>query len=243
MLINLWSTPRTSSTWYSLYLLQKLKEQNPKTILLTQFFGQHRLTSYYKPNFDNFVYQYENGCWYENYGLIANRKIQKLPPIHSKRIRNLIEEEKYRKSLIKKHNFSDYPIIMHNHVLPMNKEIYEFLHEKATKNIFIYRENFIDQLSSYAIAYQTNNFVEYKKKENNISNIHINYDILKNLTDRIIYWHKLDKTNCEIIKYEDIDFSNSNNLPIKQNNNSFDKLSKQTQNDTLKLQTYFEQNK
>ena len=43
MIVNLWTTPRTGSNWYSKHLLAELKKQNNKAILLEQYLNQFRL--------------------------------------------------------------------------------------------------------------------------------------------------------------------------------------------------------
>jgi hypothetical protein len=112
------------------------------------------------------------------------------------------------------------------------------LFKKADKNIFLYRENVLEQLCSYAIGFYTKNF---HTPNNNIFDVDVKEEVLKNLADRIIMWHQLDKTNSEIIKYENLPFDNKNakNLPVKQNNfNKFERLTSSTQAIIIKLNEY-----
>lgn len=234
MLINIWSTPRTGSTWYSLFLYNQLKEKNSRTYLIRQYLNKFHFKNYTHPKFTDYIYEYQNGASYIDYKFdYLSKKIIR-NTVCEKRIRNEEAEENYRLNLLESIDTNKNNFIFHNHIEPMNKNSYDILFKKADKNVFLYRENYVDQLSSYAIGYFMQNF----HKSNNITNVFVEENVLRYLADRIILWHKLDKSNSEIVKYEDLPFDklNYSNLPKKQNKTkSFDRLSKDTQTSVLKL--------
>lgn len=237
MIINLWSTPRTGSNWYTSYLQNKYSKSvryYNRIIVFNQFFNTFHLQSYMLENYGDFIYDYEGKACYNHY-FISNNKICS-KTIYSPRTLSIDQEESYRLNLLDFNNLDYKCFIFHNHVKPMSDKAYLFLKTKASRNIFLYRENLIDQLSSYAIGYYTKNFHQSNLKP---YNVYIDEPTLKNLADRIIYWHKLDKTDSEIIKYEDLPFSESINLPKKQNNfDTFSVLRDDTKNTVIHLDNY-----
>lgn len=237
MIVNLWSTPRTGSNWYSQYLYKKYSSENKRTNLYTQYLNQFHFINYLKPFYGDFVYEYEHGCAYKYYMYDGMRKCITYIIKHEKRILDSIAEEKYRLELLSKHNHTKNPSIFYNHISPMSELAYSTLFNIADKNIFLYRKDVKSQISSYALAYGT---TQYKKSKEIYENINVTYDVLKNLVDRIIIWYKLDKTNCEIVCYENLEFDLYSDLPKKQNNiDPFTQLSSNTQNDILTLVKYF----
>lgn len=186
-------------------------------------------------NYSDFIYEYQKDASYNHYYLDVNKRIS-IKNIYKQRNLDLEHEEDYRLSLLDFKNLDHKCFIFHSHVMPMSKKSYNFLRDNATKNIFLYRENIINQLSSYAIGFHTKNF---HKPNNQLSDIDVEEDVLKNLADRIIYWHKLDKNDCEIVKYEDLPFDKVKNLPSKQNSyDTFSALSDTTKQTVIKLDTY-----
>lgn len=236
MIINLWSTPRTGSNWYASYLYNTYKNENPNTLLIAQYLNHFHFINYIKSGQTDWIYDYEKNSLYPNYTYDWLKKSIKLSYKAGKRTRSPDEEEQYRIELLEKHDSGKNPLILSNHILPMSKKAYEYLFSKANKNIFIYRENIVDQLSSYALAYTTKMW-KPKKDYQVLENIHTPKDVIKNLYERIIYWHKLDKTNCEIIKYEDINFTDNTQVKIKKQNNidPFVQLDQDTQSYILEL--------
>jgi len=240
MIINLWSTPRTGSNWYASYLLNENKKINPKTQIFHQYLNYFHFINYSKPNHTDWVYEYESGCTYPHYAFDHLKKSIVYTYKSSKRTQTPEEEENYRIKILEKHNHDKFPLVLHNHVLPMSQKSYDYLFHKADRNVFLYRENLVDQLSSYALAYQTT--IWKPKKNLPVSeNVKTDEQTIKNLYDRIIYWHKLDKTNCDIVKYEDINFSNHSEIAITKQNliKPFTQLHKDTQNYILKLNEEF----
>jgi len=154
-----------------------------------------------------------------------------------KRICSSDHEEKYRLELLVKHNHKKNPSIFYNHIAPMSDLSYNTLFDIADKNIFLYRKDIKRQISSYTLAYGT---VQYKQSVKIYENVTVEYNVIKNLVDRIIKWHKLDKTNCEIICYEDLEFDLYPDLPKQQNKiDPFTQLSSNTQENILNLLDYF----
>lgn len=213
MIINIWSTPRTGSTWLASYISQ----QYPKSLKLRQFLNEYYLKNYSIRNEKDWIYEYRPKACYKDYYIDLFSKQIKDRIVHSARLKDVIEEEKHRINLINSHNSLKWPLIIHNHVLPMSEHGYNFLKTKAERNIYLYRKNISNQLASYALGFATKIFT-YQKNIKPEYNIFVDKQILENLADRIIYWHKLDKTNCEIIAYEDLNFNDSiGTLPKKQN--------------------------
>lgn len=242
MIVNLWSTPRTGSNWYSQYLLKEYKNTNNRTILYQQYLNSFHFYNYYKPNYSDFVYDYQPTCYYKHYYFDYLRKAIVETPKYEPRKFNISEEENYRLKLLNKHDHKKNPSIFYSHVAPMSKISYEYLFYKADKNIFLYRKDFKRQLSSYALAYGT---TQYKPKINQTiyENINVNYEVLKNLTDRVLLWHTLDKKGCEVISYEELNFQEDKNLPVQQNKTDpFIQLDNETQDSIYKLTEYLKSN-
>ena len=237
MIVNLWSTPRTGSNWYSFYLYNKYKLENNRTQLFPQYFNQYHYINYSKTKHTDFVYAYDRFCSYKYYTFDYLRQSISYTMKNEERVLDSKSEELYRLDLLAKHNHKKNPSIFYSHIAPMSDVAYKTLFDMADKNIFLYRKDIKRQISSYTLAYGT---TQYKKSLQIYENISVEWDVIKNLVDRIIKWHTLDKTNCEIVCYEDLDFNNISNLPKKQNHvDPFIQLSKNTQDRILQLVDYF----
>lgn len=238
MLVNLWSTPRTGSNWYSQYLYKKYSAENKRTLLYTQYLNEYHFINYTKPNYNDFVYEYDKGCSYKSYEFDQLKEAISYVAITKQRQRNSKDEEKYRLDLLKKHNHKKNPSIFYSHVAPMSNLAYKTLYDMADKNIFLYRKDIKRQLSSYALAYGTTQYKPHKLKV--YEDVYVNYDVIKNLVDRIIYWYNLDKTNCEIVCFENLEFGIDSSLPKQQNKiDPFTQLSLETQKHIESLLEYF----
>lgn len=247
MIINLWSTPRTGSVWYSYKLLLNYKETNPNTILMTEPFNKWHLNIYRQ--IENGViknyHEYIDGLFYDDYSLndsgivVSNRK-------YESRVRTVDEEEEHRRIIFRDYNADECTLIVHNHTSPLPNGIYEMLRDIAKRNIYICRNDFVQQMASYAVAIATKRFAKFSNSpEPNFSNLDAPEATLKELSNRIIHWDSLKKSNGEIIKYEEIIFqlNNCNNIPVpvKQNvTDPFDKLSIQTQKIILDLKDHYD---
>lgn len=213
MLINLWSTPRTGSVWYSYYLQRK----NLPCVLLSEMFNRYHMDLYYlihpTGKIEN-LHHYVPNSFYKEYFIKEGKLLSK--NLYEKRIRSIPEEEYYLHSLLREIDFRSFNYVLHNHVAPMNNQIRDTLMELG-KNIFIYRKDKLAQLASYAIANETREYVSFSKP-NYKESIKIsvsNFSPIKDLVKRIKIWDSLQKEN--IIAYEDINFVNSPGMPVKQN--------------------------
>jgi len=210
LIINLWSTPRTGSVWYSYHLQKQLSP----CILLSEPFNRYHMNLYHRIENDTIknYHEYIPGSFYKNY-IWEDQKILTKRTFQP-RTRNAEEEETYIISLLEKiDDHSNY--IIHSHVSPMCPTVLDKL-MAIGKNIFIYRKDKLAQLASYAIAYETKEFVRFTKKEGIEKKVRIqDLEPIKNLIKRIKVWESLPKEN--IIAYEDIKFYEQNGMPIKQN--------------------------
>lgn len=235
MLTVLWSTPRTGSTYYSKYLLSKYKKEYPSIVFLRQYLNKFHFSSYIKPNESDLVYKYDNNCYYINYQLDGLSKKITYKSVYGKRKLDSANEEAYRVQLLENTNLDKFPIFISQHVMPMSKDTYYYLKHKADKNIFIYRENFIDQLASYVVAISTKKFQKINDTYTPVTNAEIDPGWLDDLASRIQYWHTLDKTGCEIIKYEDIEFDESIDIKKQHEIKPINQVSTQTYDKIMKL--------
>lgn len=230
MLINLWSTPRTGSVWYSYHL----KTQHPDSLLLTEIFNQYHMNMYHYRNEDGSIKNYHtfvDGSFYFEFFLDENNLLKKRK-IFSERIRSSDEEEDYCFELIKKVNRSQI-LILHNHIDPIRNNIRDFLISKADRNIWIYRKNKVEQLASYAIAMSTKKFAIFR--DNAITDEFIqdcDQKHLENLIRRIKIWDMFYKE--ETVAFEDINFYNQKGFPLDQNLDPLSKISDSLKS-TIKL--------
>jgi hypothetical protein len=240
MIINLWSTPRTGSNWYAEFLFTNLKKTNNKTQIFHQYLNYFHFINYSKSNHGDWLYEYDKNCTYPNFEYDFLKKSITFQHKLGKRTRDPKVEESHRIHILDNHDQNKFPLILHNHVMPMSEKSYTYLFNKANKNIFLYRENLVDQLSSYALAYSS---TIWKPKSNLkvLQNVKTDKNVIKNLYDRILHWHSLDKTNCDVVKYEDIKFSDYPNIKITKQNKvkPFDQLHIETQTYILELNDNF----
>jgi hypothetical protein len=228
MIVNIWSTPRTGSNWYSAYVLNEQKKTYPTTAKISQYLNYYHLINYYGDT--DWVYEYTSGGAYLHYFYDELKQSIDTKAVFQKRQRDSKDEENYRIQLLEKHNKAKFPLVFHSHVAPMTEHGYKYLFDLADKNIFLYREDIVKQMSSYALAYATK---QWKPTHivTTYEDIEVSFDVLENLFQRILLWHKLDKTGCEVVKYEDLDFRTmTSHMPKKQNTiSAFDQLSGKTQ--------------
>lgn len=236
MIINLWSTPRTGSVWYS----HHLASTNQPSILLTEPFNRFHMNMYYMISHNNTItnhHQYTDGSFYKEYYLQENRLLTRR--MYGKRQRTVEEEEQYLSSLFTKLGAdTDVNYIVHNHVEPMSKHIRDFL-MTIGQNVFIYRKDKFAQLASYAIAYETKEFARFNKSNIVRNNIEMqDLQPLIDLINRIKVWDSIDKKYS--IAYEDIKFYETPGMPLKQNGDHSKILSEKTVLDIKQLlQTYY----
>ena len=104
MIVNLWSTPRTGSNWYSQYLYKKYSAENKRTLLYSQFLNYYHLINYSNPKYNDFVYEYDKDCSYKSYEFDQLKGSISHKPVAEKRLLDSDDEEKYRLKLLAKHN-------------------------------------------------------------------------------------------------------------------------------------------
>lgn len=241
MLTVLWSTPRTGSTYYTSYLLSEYNKEYPNITFLRQYFNKFHLTSYLKVNEPDLVYEYDPKCFYMQYYLEPLRNKLMCRSVNKKRNLDSTFEEAYRIGLLEKTNLKKYPVFISQHIQPMSKDTFYYLKYKANRNIFIYRENFIDQLASYVVAIHTKTYRKTEKtKINPVTDAEIDLGWLDDLASRIKYWHTIDKTGCEVIKYEDIKFDDSISIKKQHEVKPINQVSIQTYDKIMKLNEDFQ---
>jgi hypothetical protein len=242
MFTVLWSTPRTGSSWYSSYLYDELCAERKTTIFLRQYLNEFNMRSYWKSGDPDLLYNFEANAKYQEYFLEPLGKKITSKSIQEPRWRTLKQEELHRIDLLEKHNLKKYPIFVYQHISPMSVEAFSYLRNRATRNIFLYRENFIDQLSSYALAMHTKIFRKQGAGHNVpvLKDVTVDRQVLLNLTERIKHFHEIDKTGCELISYESIDFTKRKNTEKLNKVRPFDQLSSQTKLDILELKEEFD---
>ena len=229
MIINLWSTPRTGSVWYSKYLSQKY----PGSMLVTEMFNRYHMNMYHVRDpvgaIRNFHQPVENG-FYKEYYLDSNNFLSK-QDIYGVRTRTIDQEEQYCFELLKKVN-KDQILIMHNHIDPINNDIRTWLLANADKNYWIYRKNKKLQLASYAVALSTKKFAAFNKAAISYEPVQdCELAPLENLIRRIKVWDSFEKTDK--VAFEDIDFFDAPGFPLDQNTDPWSRLS-------IKMQKYIE---
>ena len=238
MLINLWSTPRTGSVWYS----KHLQSLYPGSRLITEMFNRYHMNMYHLEHSSGSIQNYhdyiDNGFYKEfyldNLGHISIRKV------YDKRTRTIEQEEQYCFDLVKSRN-NDQIVIMHNHVLPIREDIRQYLLDKADRNIWIYRKDRRAQLASYAVAISTRKFAQLVPAlpEDSIVT-DCNEDVLTNLIKRIAVWDKL--SGPEQIAFEDIEFYNRPGFPYDQNTQPWARISGKMQQTIDRLVCEYENN-
>lgn len=217
MIINIWSTPRTGSVWYSCY-----QTYLHNGYLISEPFNTFYMI--YHKSIDGRVFNlpdYEEGSFYIDYfledGAYTSRKV------FGKRERTVEEEEQYRLGLIEKLDLSKTHIIR-NHVSPLSESIRKRLLEIGQKNFYTYRKDKRAQLASYAIAFASKEFMlldENKRTDDLVDDI--DTAPLEQLIERIKVWDKLEKE--EVIAYEEMPFQDILGFPVKQNKNHYSRLS------------------
>lgn len=235
MLINLWATPRTGSTWFS----QHLKSQYPGSQLLREMFVQSILARYYFIDQNGIVRNseyYKPGCHFTEYYL--DNGLIKTKIVHGPRTLSDRNELEYLLDIVERFDSSSNTYIFHHHVT-MPLEIIERLKRKADRNIYLHRKNKREQLASFAIAVASKQWIATDKSHvvnDQVSDIPIK--LLKEFIKLIEKWDSLEKE--EIIAYEDLEFVEKPGLPYKQNYDHSSRLSDFMISEIDKLVTEYE---
>lgn len=206
MLINLWSTPRTGSNWYARKLYRDYNKQFSNVVCISELFNQN-IYSYYHRNEDGRIYflkDYSPGCYFHDYRLQDGRIVEE--KVYSLRDKTPEEEEARRIELVRNTDKNSI-LILSNHVSPINPDIFNELKSVADRNIYLYRENVIDQIASFCVSFKTRHFISFSDPGTVLRDLNVDIRVVDNIVQRIIAWRELDKTNGEIIEYSQIDFS------------------------------------
>ena len=221
MIVNLWSTPRTGSVWYSHYLSRQYSE----SLLITEMFNRYHMNMYHVRGDDGSIKNYHEfvpNSFYKEYYL-DDRNFLNRRSVYSSRTRDIDAEEKYCFELLTNVNQNQI-LVMHNHVDPINTEIRDYLINATHKNIWIYRKNKHQQLASYAVALSTKKFAAFHKTAVSYEPVEdIDRGPLDNLMRRIKVWDSLPKT--DVIAFEDIQFYEESGFPVDQNIDPWARLS------------------
>lgn len=243
MLINVFSTQRTGSTWWAYYQLTQLRKKIPQTTLLNEVFNQLEYFTL-RPN-DEYVgphSEYFFGCFWR----APNEECSKI-------VRNFSEMSKEENvnrfdRWIKYIRLSEYPIVCHTHLSPIVDEKYlSQLNDMGDKNYVVYRENILDQLASMAIATYTGLWKTYLP---NTVGSKYDYSIISGqVLNSVVWLHALISTaptmisthikNAEVISYESMPFDQTlYGMPRKQNQSSFSRLCEQDQQIIIKIKEH-----
>ena len=222
MLINVFSSHRTGSTWWCHYL----KSKYPGSILYNESFNHLR---YYSKDVDGNVKQEDE--FLEGYFWKAPNEscteivcnYRELVPKDSSRF------NKWLRFLESSPDIN----ICHTHLSPLQDNRYlTELCKIGDKNYYVYRENLLEQLASFMILQHTNEYTAFTKDRSNISE-KFTYPIIdmKTIEWKIQEILESDKFidgklfNYERIKYESMPFHETvKGMPLKQNVSAFDRL-------------------
>ena len=221
MIVNLWSTPRTGSVWYSHYLYK----QYPTSLLITEMFNQYHMNMYHVKGQDGSIRNYHefvpNGFYKEYY--LDDQSYLTRRTVFAPRVRDIESEEKYCVDLLNRVNKNQI-LVMHNHIDPINSDIRDYLIKNADKNIWIYRKDKRQQLASYAVALSTKKFAAFNKAAVSHELVaDIDPGPLYNLIRRIKVWDTIPKTDT--IAFEDVSFYDYEGFPVDQNIDPWSRLS------------------
>jgi len=209
MIINVWSTPRTGSVWYSMY-----QRQVNNCTLINEMFNPYTMLQYYSITDGRITThaQWDAGRVHDEYNVVDGILTKTRNDCPRTRDANQEHDHRVRCVLdMSEHN----NIVFHNHVSPLDERIREHLTRIAHTNVYLYRRDRRAQCASYAVAYSTKVFTQYLEtlQPELIDTVHI--PSLRNLITRIKFWDSCTKYG-PTLAYEDIDFVHGENLPVKQ---------------------------
>lgn len=227
MIINLWSTPRTGSIWYSHWL----KFNHPGSMLITEMFNKLHMNMYHVQDSKGTILNFHHvvpGGFFKEYHLDDNNYLT-VRRNYGTRSRSPDQEEQYHWELIKQVNPTQV-LIVHNHVEPMAIDIKQYLLNSADKNIWICRRDRVAQLASYAVAISTRKFAEFigTGPQDLVQDCDEFY--LTNLLKRIQVWDQSPKNHSDIVEFEQINFQNLPGFPVDQNIDPTKRLSRRLLN-------------
>lgn len=222
MLINVFSTHRSGSTWWTKYQ----HFLNPGSIVLNETFNQ---LGYMKDEVDpiriTHHHEYHPGC----YWIAPTTDLNEIGSFYFKM--DITPEERFNRwvEYIKHYNGT---IICHTHTEPLvnGKYIYQ-LSEIADKNYFVYRDDVVNQLASFQIMQLTGEHAITSDKNSNRTD-----RLTRSIVERYqAEWHLRSIREARKIanEIENVEFINYNNMPThvefegtiyKQNASAFNRL-------------------
>ena len=222
MIINLWSTPRTGSTWYTKFL----RTQYPGSLVINEIFTTYPTPLYFFPEENGNLRlerEYKIGCFFDR--LEEENGRLKVVSIFGPNSIPLLEGVDRSLELIRNRD-PDQLLIMHNHVAPIPEHARVQLTAMADKNIYIHRLDKRLQLASLAIALSTRRFNAYNEAGLSTGPVaDIGRGPLVYLMERIKFWDSIPNKE-EVIAYENIKFFDLvQNSPKKLNDNHYARLS------------------
>ncbi|MEQ1723160.1 MAG: hypothetical protein ABL930_08275 [Pseudobdellovibrio sp.] len=228
MLINIWSTPRTGSNWLSFFLKNQLSSRYKNVVFLSEPFNPYHHKMYYELKLNGELVNhssYSEGLFWLDYKLDEKNNIsaEKKYEINTLDWHSMVRN---RKNLILEKNDENI-VVMHNHVSPLDEDIFLLLINQATHNYYTYRKDKRNQLASYALAYHTKNFIKFSGDTNEGQYSHIvKREVLEDLCLRITESEKRMQSVLKYLKiaYEDMSFVDFPSAPVKQFKNSWEQL-------------------
>ena len=202
------------------------KQEDKRVSFLSEPFNQYHYGLYHEQTESSFFnhQEYQSGRFYKK--LVLKDSLVVTEKVYEKKSQTMDEEFQYKRDLILR---AECDLIIHNHVAPLSEDIFSFLFEIGQKNYMLCRKDIKQQLASYAIAYYTKKFVDFKQPEKslNFETSIIQTQPLKDLLSRIKRQKQIMDQfpeAFEVVYYEDIEFTDYLESPKKQNKDAWKSL-------------------
>lgn len=222
MLINVFSSHRTGSTWWAHYI----KKQHPGSKIYNEIFNQ---LWYFTIN-ENGSFtrhdEYSDGCFWRAPNASCTEIVHNYRELATK---DNLRFDKWLKFFKLSTNIN----ICHTHLSPLQDVAYlTKLSSIGDKNYYVYRENILEQMASFIILEHTGEFAAFTEDRSNITEKFtypiIDTESIEGKIQEILHADEfIDNKlfNCERIKYESMPFSETiEGMPLKQNVSAFDRL-------------------
>lgn len=242
MVINVWSTPRTGSTWLSYFLKRKLSNKKENIFFWSEPFNPYHFNLHYELTPAGKVLSHQefrpNSFWKRHF--LDENNFLKVENVYSRK--NFSWQDYTQQTLrILKNISPEMTLILHNHLFPMEDQHFQACLQNCIQNYYTFRRDLKSQLASYAIAYHTKEFVNFfsDRKETIFSDEIADAVVLKNLLMRIQKSKDRISTieNYIEVPFEEIDFFEFEHGPKKQNVDSWNQLCSKDQELILSLLT------
>ena len=224
MLINVFSSHRTGSTWWAHYI----KNQYSNGKLYNEIFNQVRYLRDAEVGSGKFVQEedYTDSCFWRAPDDSCTEIVNNYRELVAK------DSSRFNKWLQFFKQSTD-TVVCHTHLSPLqdNKYLTE-LSKIGDKNYYVYRENVLEQLASFVILEHTGEFGVTTKDKANIST-KFTYPIIDIKSIEWKSWEIIHSeeivnkliVNFEKIKYESMPFNETiDGMPLKQNVSAFNRL-------------------